>query len=91
MDIKGIIFDLDGTLLDSMHCWENVDRSFLLENGVTPPEHEKPKKKGLFRSLKNSIHSFLEEDDDDDLMPIPDQKNSEELQFGKAYNVKKDR
>lgn len=53
---------------------------------------DKPKKKGLFRSLKNSIHSFLEEDDDDDdLMPIPDQKNSEELQFGKAYNVKKDR
>ncbi|MGN1087087.1 MAG: HAD hydrolase-like protein, partial [Porcipelethomonas sp.] len=38
MNIKGIIFDLDGTLLDSMHCWENVDQSFLLENGVTPPE-----------------------------------------------------
>lgn len=38
MNIKGIIFDLDGTLLDSMHCWENVDRSFLLENGIVPPE-----------------------------------------------------
>lgn len=38
MNIKGIIFDLDGTLLDSMRCWENVDRSFLLENGVNPPE-----------------------------------------------------
>ena len=52
---------------------------------------DKPKKKGLFRSLKNSIHSFLEEDDDDDLTPIQDQKDREELQFGKAYNVKKDR
>ncbi len=38
MEFKGIIFDLDGTLLDSMHCWENVDRSFLLENEITPPE-----------------------------------------------------
>lgn len=38
MNIKGIIFDLDGTLLDSMHCWENIDQNFLLENGVQPPE-----------------------------------------------------
>ena len=37
MKIKGLIFDLDGTLLDSMHCWENVDRSFLIENGINPP------------------------------------------------------
>lgn len=38
MKIKAVIFDLDGTLLDSMHCWEDVDRNFLLENGVEPPE-----------------------------------------------------
>ncbi len=38
MKIKGIIFDLDGTLLDSMQCWENVDKDFLLENGIQPPE-----------------------------------------------------
>lgn len=38
MKIKGIIFDLDGTLLDSMKCWENVDKQFLHENGVEPPE-----------------------------------------------------
>lgn len=38
MKIKGIIFDLDGTLIDSMHCWEEVDRNFLLENGIEPPE-----------------------------------------------------
>ena len=58
-----------------------------------PSKSDKPKKKGLFRSLKNSIHSFLEEDDDDDddFMPVPDHKHEEELQFGKAYNVKKDR
>lgn len=36
--IKGIIFDLDGTLLDSMSVWENVDKIFLEENGITPPD-----------------------------------------------------
>ena len=33
MKYKGIIFDLDGTLLDSMKVWENVDRDFVKENG----------------------------------------------------------
>lgn len=37
MKIKGLIFDLDGTLLDSMDCWENIDRSFLIENDIVPP------------------------------------------------------
>lgn len=38
MKFKGIIFDLDGTLLDSMACWENVDQCFLRENGIEPPK-----------------------------------------------------
>ena len=33
-NFKGVIFDLDGTLLDSMKVWENVDRMFLEENGI---------------------------------------------------------
>lgn len=36
-NFKGVIFDLDGTLLDSMKVWENVDRMFLEENGINPP------------------------------------------------------
>ena len=37
--VKGIIFDLDGTLIDSMQVWYDVDRRFLRENGVSePPE-----------------------------------------------------
>lgn len=31
--IKACIFDLDGTLLDSMHIWEDVDRKFLANHG----------------------------------------------------------
>lgn len=34
MKYNGIIFDLDGTLIDSMSVWEDVDRNFLMENGA---------------------------------------------------------
>ena len=34
---KGIIFDLDGTILDSMGIWEKVDRMFLAEQGIIAP------------------------------------------------------
>lgn len=34
---KSIIFDMDGTLLDSMEMWAQLDRKFLLENGIEPP------------------------------------------------------
>jgi len=36
-DIKGVIFDLDGTLLDSMQMWRNVEENYLRSLGVTPP------------------------------------------------------
>ena len=36
-EFKGVIFDLDGTLIDSMTVWCRVDRAFLAENGVTDP------------------------------------------------------
>lgn len=37
-DFDGFIFDLDGTLLDSLWVWEEVDRTFLTRRGlpVTP-------------------------------------------------------
>ncbi len=38
--VKGIIFDLDGTLLDSMTVWSSIDREFLIENGITDPPPE---------------------------------------------------
>ena len=36
--IKGVIFDLDGTLLDSMFIWEDVDRRFLCQHGYKATE-----------------------------------------------------
>ena len=36
--IKGAIFDLDGTLLDSMGIWGEIDRRFLERRGIELPE-----------------------------------------------------
>ena len=35
---KGAIFDLDGTVLDSMDVWERIDITFLEKRGFTVPE-----------------------------------------------------
>lgn len=35
--MKGLILDLDGTLLDSMGMWEALDRRFLMDHGIEPP------------------------------------------------------
>lgn len=36
--IKGAIFDLDGTPIDSMQVWDKVGEDFLLKRGITPPK-----------------------------------------------------
>lgn len=36
--IKAAIFDLDGTLLDSMHVWGEVDAAFLSKRGIAVPD-----------------------------------------------------
>lgn len=35
---KGVIFDLDGTVLDSMWVWDDVDADFLAARGIVMPE-----------------------------------------------------
>lgn len=36
-NIEGAIFDLDGTLLDSMFIWSDIGLKFLKNEGITPP------------------------------------------------------
>ena len=36
--MKGVIFDLDGTLIDSLWVWDKVDREILARHGFTPDQ-----------------------------------------------------
>ena len=40
---KGAIFDLDGTLLDSMGVWDQVDIDFLKKRNLPMPDDYKQK------------------------------------------------
>lgn len=39
MKYKGVIFDMDGTLLDSMPLWENLGERYLRSQGRTPVDN----------------------------------------------------
>ena len=38
-EIQGAIFDVDGTLLDSMGYWEHLGDEYLLSRQLQPPEN----------------------------------------------------
>ncbi|MTI47673.1 HAD family hydrolase [Sporosalibacterium faouarense] len=46
-DIKGVIFDLDGTLIDSMWVWEEIDVEFLGKRGLELPDDLQRKIEGM--------------------------------------------
>lgn len=39
MKIDGAIFDLDGTLLDSMFIWDTIGEEYLRSRGIEPHEN----------------------------------------------------
>lgn len=39
MKLCGVIFDADGTLLDSMSVWDNISDEYLLSLGITPEDN----------------------------------------------------
>lgn len=47
-DFKAAIFDLDGTLIDSMYVWEKVDRDFLTQRGIPVTREYTEKVRGMF-------------------------------------------
>lgn len=59
--VKGVIFDLDGTLIDSMQVWYDVDRRFLGENGISDPPadiSDRVKKMTIDQSSELFIREF---------------------------------
>lgn len=46
-NVKGVIFDLDGTLVDSMWMWEDIDREFLSSHNIELPEDLQKKVEGM--------------------------------------------
>lgn len=38
MDFKGVIFDMDGTILDSICVWDKIDVDYLQARGIDVPE-----------------------------------------------------
>ena len=38
MKKKFYLFDMDGTLLDSMHVWSDIDKRFLSKHNITAPD-----------------------------------------------------
>lgn len=58
MVIKGAIFDIDGTVLDSMYVWENIGAEYLATLGVAPDPDVWEAIRSL--SLKQAAEYFLE-------------------------------
>ena len=63
--MRGAIFDLDGTLLDSMSIWQEQIECFVRSKGVTPPENliNMTKTLGTAQAIIKIIEWFHLEDD----------------------------
>ena len=57
--MKAAIFDMDGTLLDSMYIWDNIGFSYLREKGIEPPPDLYERLKPL--SLEQCVQYFSRE------------------------------
>lgn len=57
-DIKGVIFDLDGTLVDSMWMWKEIDIEFLDGYGYTLPDDLQRNVEGM--SFDETANYFIQ-------------------------------
>lgn len=58
MNIEGAIFDLDGTLLDSMDIWDSLGETYLFKKNITPAGDLRETLKAL--SLPQAARHFRE-------------------------------
>lgn len=69
-EIKGAIFDIDGTLLDSMRIWNVIDEEFLRKRGIAVPTDyvEKISHMGMSECAKYTIERFGLHDSENELI-----------------------
>ena len=46
-DYEAVIFDLDGTLVDSMWMWKEIDRAYLANFGIELPDNLQKEIEGM--------------------------------------------
>ena len=69
-DFKGAIFDLDGTLIDSMSVWEEIDRKFLKNRNIPIPSDyiEKINSMSFKEVAKYTIERFNLKESEEELI-----------------------
>lgn len=58
-NIKGAIFDLDGTLIDSLGVWDNVASKYLMDQGIVPADDLDELLKS--KSMQQAVDHFQED------------------------------
>ena len=69
-EFKGVIFDLDGTIIDSMNVWEEIDFKFLEKRSIVMPKDymEKINSMSFEESARYTIERFGLNEDTCDLI-----------------------
>lgn len=69
-DIRGAVFDLDGTLFDSMGVWMEVDRQFLSKRKITMPDdyHDEVKCRNFPEAAQYTKSRFALPESEEEIM-----------------------
>ena len=83
---KAVIFDMDGTLLDSMYIWHHLAESYLVKNNIPIPEDLSDKL--VIMSIKNAVKMLI----NDFKLDLTPEEMLEELQnvLADFYRTKAD-
>lgn len=69
--IEAVIFDLDGTLIDSMGVWVDVDKEFLNKRGIAVPDNlfcDMPEGNSFFEVATYFINKFGFKESEEEIM-----------------------